>query len=108
MIPDLNENGLLPPGKHTCTIEEVNQRFVYNNKRREIFEGLLKLIEVLKTVSCGTVYLDGSFVTSKPRPGDVDVCWQEGTGTNYNYEFTNAPILNPTPQNKIKHNKRAR
>lgn len=103
MIPELNADGKLPSGKHTCTLKEVEDKFVYNQARRLIFEGLKKLIDVLKSVNCGTIYLDGSFVTSKPRPGDVDVCWQEGTGTNYQYEYANAPILNPTPANRTHH-----
>lgn len=24
---------------------------------------------------CPTVYLDGSYVTGKPKPGDFDACW---------------------------------
>lgn len=103
MIPPLDSKGLLPPGKHRCTLLDVEQIFVYNSVRRNIFEGLEALIKILKSVSCGTIYLDGSFVTSKPRPNDVDVCWQEGTGSNYAYEFINAPILNPSPTNRAFH-----
>jgi hypothetical protein len=103
MIPDLDENGWLPPGIHTCQLHEVEKQFTYNQSRKTIFEGLKKLIKVLQTVYCGIIYLDGSFVTSKSRPGDVDVCWQETTGTDYDYEFKNAPILNPTAANKKYH-----
>lgn len=103
MIPDLDENGKLPAGIYTCGLEEVENRFVYNQTRKAIFGGLQKLIAVLRSVSCGAIYLDGSFVTSKNRPGDVDVCWQEATGTNYDYEYKNAPILNPTPINRKYH-----
>lgn len=103
MIPQLDDNGKLPPGKHTATLKEVEDMFVYNSKRKEIFEGLNKLITLLRSISCGTIYLDGSFVTSKPRPGDIDVCWQEGTGTDYDYEYKNAPILQPTASNRKYH-----
>ena len=30
---------------------------------------------LLLIAGCGTIYLDGSFVTDKPLPGDFDVCW---------------------------------
>jgi len=30
---------------------------------------------LLKAAGCRLVYLDGSFVTSKPMPGDFDACW---------------------------------
>ena len=29
----------------------------------------------LKRAGCGTVYVDGSFVTAKPQPMDFDACW---------------------------------
>ena len=35
----------------------------------------------LKAAGCGRAYIDGSFVTSKRRPGDYDGCW-ETTGVD--------------------------
>ena len=29
----------------------------------------------LSSAGCRLVYLDGSFVTRKERPGDIDACW---------------------------------
>lgn len=37
--------------------------------------GLRQGIEQLKAAGCETVYVDGSFVTAKPQPGDFDACW---------------------------------
>ena len=34
-------------------------------------------IESLRRAGCHTVYLDGSFVTSKETPNDFDACWEE-------------------------------
>ena len=31
----------------------------------------------LKAADCQTVYIDGSFVTSKEVPNDFDACWEE-------------------------------
>ena len=31
----------------------------------------------MRRAGCQTVYLDGSFVTDKPVPGDYDGCWEE-------------------------------
>lgn len=39
--------------------------------------GLRAALEHLKVAGCWTVYLDGSFVTSKEIPNDCDVCWDE-------------------------------
>lgn len=30
---------------------------------------------LLKQAGYRRVYIDGSFVTTKPNPGDIDVCW---------------------------------
>jgi len=33
------------------------------------------VLGALTKAGCRRVYLDGSFVTSKPEPGDYDACW---------------------------------
>lgn len=33
-------------------------------------------MENLKQAGCRTVYINGSFVTSKERPNDFDACWE--------------------------------
>ena len=37
--------------------------------------GLRAALESLKSAGCRTVYLNGSFVTSKEAPNDFDACW---------------------------------
>ena len=32
-------------------------------------------MRLLKLAGCRAVYVDGSFVTAKPEPGDFDACW---------------------------------
>ena len=39
--------------------------------------GFRAAIENLKDAGCRTVYLNGSFVTSKTFPNDYDACWEE-------------------------------
>ena len=34
-------------------------------------------IDSLRWAGCHTVYIDGSFVTSKEMPNDFDACWEE-------------------------------
>lgn len=67
---------VLPTGIHDATMPEVERRFAFNNRRRQLFEGFTKGIDSLRTAGCGTVFLDGSFVTAKPTPGDFDACWE--------------------------------
>ena len=44
-------------------------------RRKQLLKGLREALVLLKTAGCRLVYLDGSFVTSKPTPGDFDACW---------------------------------
>ena len=39
--------------------------------------GLRATVENLSDAGCRTVYLDGSFVTSRTMPNDFDACWEE-------------------------------
>lgn len=79
MIPELVDIksiwNVLPEGVHDGTLEEIKQRFAYNLKRKQLFEGFINGINSLRKAGCRIVFLDGSFVTSKPTPGDFDACW---------------------------------
>ena len=66
---------LLPGGVHSASLQEVASAFAFNQWRRELFRGLVKASQHLATAGCVRLYVDGSFVTSKPLPGDYDVCW---------------------------------
>ena len=81
MIPGLIDIGspwkVLPPGIHDATLCEVERRFANSSHRRSLFDGFRRAVEALKYAGCSTVYLDGSFVTEKPIPGDFDACWDE-------------------------------
>ena len=76
MIPQLNTLGELPPGIHAATLDEVEAIFAKSPKRKTLFEGLRRALENLKTAGVPRVYIDGSFVTSKAEPNDVDGCWE--------------------------------
>ena len=39
--------------------------------------GLRAALDNLKGAGCRTVYLNGSFVTSRELPNDYDACWEE-------------------------------
>lgn len=75
MIPALSESGYLPPGVHPATWSELEKRFGTSPHRRLLLSGLLSACSILSAVGCETIYLDGSFVSSKPVPGDFDVLW---------------------------------
>jgi hypothetical protein len=66
---------VLPAGIHIATFSEVEVTFAINAVRRELFAELLDAAISLRGVGCVKLYLDGSFVTGKPIPGDYDACW---------------------------------
>lgn len=76
-IPGLDENGLLPPGVHDCAMEEVRKRFgsfQTTDRRCHLYEELQSYIaDVRSTGLAIAIIIDGSFVTSKPDPGDIDL-----------------------------------
>lgn len=75
MIPPFQINGNLPPGIHIATWPEIQARFGWNGRRQTLLAGLGRAIHDLRHAGCSTFYLNGSFVTSKPEPGDFDACW---------------------------------
>jgi len=62
-------------------MEETAHRFAFNNRRAELFDGFRRAYGSLRAAGCNGVYLDGSYVTEKPHPGDYDVCW-DSTGVD--------------------------
>jgi Family of unknown function (DUF6932) len=76
LIGNFQTDGNLPPGMHTATFSEVVERFGTNEHRRKLLAGMEEALVALKKAGCLAVYLDGSFVTTKERPGDYDCCWE--------------------------------
>lgn len=76
MIPEFDANNNLPPGMHDATMAEVQARFVHNEKRRQLFAGLVQVVSILKESNCPEVFLDGSFITAKELPNDYDLCYE--------------------------------
>ena len=76
-IPDPNPAGLLPPGVHDCSIDEVLERFgVFNETDRRVDLGRRLSAfhqELLEANVAVALIVDGSFVTAKAAPGDIDV-----------------------------------
>ncbi|MBI3471072.1 MAG: hypothetical protein HY013_06925 [Candidatus Solibacter usitatus] len=75
MIPEWQSNGDLPPGVHSATWPEIEERLASNPRRRRLLEGFRRACEGLRRAGCRLVYLDGSLVTTKEHPGDFDACW---------------------------------
>ena len=73
-IPDLDEHGLLPPGIHDCSLAEMKAKFVWNDRRRQLMCSFVRFLRSeIDNVFDGPVCADGSFVTDKECPNDIDV-----------------------------------
>lgn len=66
---------VLPPGIHAAGLADVSAAFATNAWRRSLYDGLVDACGRLHRAGCPTVYLDGSYVSGKPKPGDYDACW---------------------------------
>lgn len=76
-IPNFDNNGVLPYGIYAASIDDIGEYFCsYGNiKIREtLFESFNKYLnDVMKHNVQVEIYIDGSFVTNKEEPGDIDV-----------------------------------
>jgi hypothetical protein len=74
MIPPFQDNGTLPPGEHQAAWSEVVEAFGWSPRRRRLLEGLRRACLELSKGGVKTLFLDGSFVTTKEAPNDYDGC----------------------------------
>jgi hypothetical protein len=70
--------GLLPPGIHDSTLAEVEERFVWTGRRKELWRNFTNFLDRLRPNNSEfhCVYLDGGFVTQKLEPEDLDAILQ--------------------------------
>ena len=77
MIPPFADNGLLPAGVYTCSLDEVRDRFgsfQVTDRRSKLYAGLELYLQEAKASGLVTaVILNGSFVTAEVQPNDIDV-----------------------------------
>jgi hypothetical protein len=80
MIPYLNDDGYLPPGIHQATLEEIAARFGQESELRQVqMQSLRWLVEVARRAGVQRIIVNGSFVTDKLEPNDVDCVLLIGT-----------------------------
>ncbi len=76
VIPALSD-GVLPEGVYRCTIEEVDAtfgRFQRSDRRIRLTENLRRFVEDVRRVDVvAAVVINGSYVTAKAEPNDIDV-----------------------------------
>ena len=86
-IPTLNANGLLPEGVFDCALAEVRARFGSfqdSDARPKLFGKLEELMTAMQSSGLFEfLLLDGSFVTAKPAPNDIDLVAVLQLGHNF-------------------------
>ncbi|BCJ71200.1 hypothetical protein CS0771_07440 [Catellatospora sp. IY07-71] len=91
VIPEFARNGHLPPGRYKVTMEQVRERFVEDSRfkdsatRLDRWDGLTKYLALWRAAEdrvapildgrslIKSVWLGGSFISSKVDPGNVDL-----------------------------------
>jgi hypothetical protein len=90
-IPGLDDAGLLPPGVYDCTLDEVRGCFgVFQttDRRPKRYNKLQALVrEVWATGLVAQIIVDGSFVTAKPDPNDIDLILVLNAGHDFSTEL---------------------
>jgi hypothetical protein len=72
-IPAFRADGYLPDGLHLASEAEITFRFGAPTKRRKrLTIRLREWIDLARRVGALRLLVDGSFVTAKPEPNDID------------------------------------
>jgi hypothetical protein len=76
-IPAFRVDGYLPEGLHVANEDEVRSRFGQATAQRVYLSGRLQhWLRLARAVGARRSFVDGSFVTAKLQPADVDaVVW---------------------------------
>ena len=69
--PAFDHDGCMPP-MHACTEAVVARWFGANPHRRELVARIREWVGLARAVRAKRFLLDGSFMTAKEKPGDVD------------------------------------
>jgi len=104
MIFIFDQNGYLPPGIHLATWEEIEEFLAYNKRRKNLLSGLKQGCEILRQCGCERIYIGGSFVTTKIRPNDFDVCWEDDK-VDFKLLQKLDPVLHPSSRRLAQKNK---
>jgi hypothetical protein len=73
MIPDCDDHGYLPPGIHPATLDQIAARFGRESELRQAqMESLRWLVDLARRCGVRRIVVNGSFVTDRLEPNDVD------------------------------------
>ncbi|MGB7540734.1 MAG: hypothetical protein WBM28_01810 [Burkholderiales bacterium] len=83
--PALNTHGLLEPGIYDLSLSQIESlfgKFQRTDRRLELFRRLSALVEEIGAYDFARrLIVDGSFITSKDEPSDIDLIFVVKEGT---------------------------
>jgi hypothetical protein len=90
MSIDPQRIGGMPADQHALRLEwltfpQFRDRYVYNQGRAWLFEGLVRAARELRICGCSAIYVGGSFVDDEEYPSDYDAVF-ETTGVTGNLD----------------------
>jgi len=85
-LPPFDDLGNLPSGIYQVSWTDFQERFANNSHRQQVLVGLKQALRELAIAGCHTVYIGGSFVTSKEQPNDFDGCFDPMTVDLYSLD----------------------
>ncbi len=92
MIPPFNEDGLLPEGICDCTLDEAAERFgafQSNDRRPQLWVRFTEFMREMKACELvEAVLVDGSFVTAKSDPNDIDLVLVVPAGHDFSIDLS--------------------
>ena len=81
---------MLPEGLYDTAIEEIRTTMGFTRRRLELIDGLVRYLDAWdrqNLLEC--TIIDGSFVTDKPEPGDIDILLVPTTEGLRSMEYAN-------------------
>lgn len=91
-IPPLDNDGFLPPGIHHATLNQVVNRYGCSSLKRIRITGHLKQLFAAVADFADEIYIDGSYVTAKANPNDLDLIIR--VRPNFNFHSRRAADMN--------------
>jgi hypothetical protein len=81
MIPPFIDLGYLPPGVHLASLDEIEARFGRSSEIRQVqMESIRWMVDLATRAGVQRIILNGSFVTDRIEPNDVDCVALIGAG----------------------------
>jgi hypothetical protein len=100
MSISFNSNGHLHKTVE-LTLEEFIQLFGTNPSRKEKIKNALRFFRIFSSCGCSSVYIAGSFISTKKNPGDIDLCFDTTDIDNKKLKKEFPEFFGPNRFNKL-------